>query len=66
MEKWLKAKYFTTDLEVRSQDDPQHLPLALHFLREQRNPFTEVPLQQWLAVPVLTEFQTALLQVTRH
>jgi hypothetical protein len=63
MEKWLMAKYFTIDLEVRCQDDYQYLPLAIHFLREQRNPFTEVPLHQWLSAPALSEFQTALLQV---
>eukprot|EP01127_Copromyxa_protea_P012551 TRINITY_DN3290_c0_g1_i1.p1 TRINITY_DN3290_c0_g1~~TRINITY_DN3290_c0_g1_i1.p1 ORF type:complete len:1054 (-),score=323.90 TRINITY_DN3290_c0_g1_i1:230-3337(-) len=62
MEKWLKAKYFTIDLDVRAQDDVQFLPLALHFIQEHRNPFSEVPLQQWLSVPTLTEFQLAFLQ----
>lgn len=76
MEKWLNAKYvvlshhfinvlryFTVELEVRLADDTQYLPLVGHFIREQRNPFSGVPLQQWFAAPVLTEFQSAALQV---
>lgn len=63
MEKWLNAQYFTIDLEMRSQEDPQFVPLVIHFLREGRNPFSGVPLQQWFAVPVLSDFQQAVLQV---
>lgn len=65
MEKWLNAKYFTIDLDVRSSEDIQYVPLVMHFLREQRNPFSGVPLQQWLAVPSLSEFQANVVQVCK-
>lgn len=63
MEKWLERKFFKIDLQVRTAEFPTFGSLAMVFFKEQRNPFSGVPILQWMSQPKnCKEFEQDLWQ----
>jgi hypothetical protein len=65
MDKWLRANYFSTELEVRVSDTKEFIQLGNLFFREQANPFTGQPLMIFFQGPH-TKFKTKLWQVIQN
>jgi hypothetical protein len=51
MDKWVKHDFFQIELLVRRENESGFVLLGNLFIAEQRNPFTLVPLPQWLQGP---------------
>jgi len=51
MDKWVKHDFFQIELLVRRENETAFVLLGNLFIAEQRNPFTLVPLAQWIQGP---------------
>lgn len=65
MDKWLRTNWFKIDLLTRRADEEpnKYVPLARRFFVDQCNPFSLVPLLQWMGQAPNTEFKANLWQV---
>eukprot|EP01124_Arcella_intermedia_P028479 TRINITY_DN5790_c0_g1_i1.p1 TRINITY_DN5790_c0_g1~~TRINITY_DN5790_c0_g1_i1.p1 ORF type:complete len:417 (+),score=87.43 TRINITY_DN5790_c0_g1_i1:116-1366(+) len=66
MEKWLKQNFFRLDLWVKKMEENVFSPLYVVFQRENRNPFTLVPLSLWLVQTPPSVFQQDFIQMLNY